>query len=188
MAPDNHAAVSRRSTLAAGLLAPAMAADAIAGPLPGGALRQLAERCRRQAQLFNTGDMAGWLALADPADGFTLMQPFGGPVSHGFDRAPAHLAALAAQFRDGDARIELEHAVAEADLAVLAYIERQSIRVAGLPRQDWSLRVTQVFGRRGGRWQLLHRHADPLVRPIPVATAAALAAGTGLQPVAAGEG
>ena len=32
--------------------------------------------------------------------------------------------------------------------------------------QEWSLRLTLVFRRDGGHWRLLHRHADPLTRPI----------------------
>lgn len=35
------------------------------------------------------------------------------------------------------------------------------------PEHDWSLRVTLVFRRAGERWEIVHRYADPLVRPIP---------------------
>ena len=47
----------------------------------------------------------------------------------------------------------------------------------GLPDQDWSLRVTLVFRRTADGWELLHRHADPLVRPIPFDHRAQLARG-----------
>jgi ketosteroid isomerase-like protein len=60
---------------------------------------------------------------------------------------------------------------------VLVFIERQHATVGGLPDQDWSLRVTQVYRRRGATWELVHRHADPLVRPIGIDRAAALARG-----------
>jgi ketosteroid isomerase-like protein len=56
-------------------------------------------------------------------------------------------------------------------------IERQTGEVGGLPNQDWSLRVTQVLRRQGSRWHLVHRHADPLVRPIGLERAAAFARG-----------
>jgi ketosteroid isomerase-like protein len=46
-----------------------------------------------------------------------------------------------------------------------------------MPDQDWSLRVTLLFRRSGDRWQLLHRHADPLVKPIPMEHCAQLARG-----------
>jgi hypothetical protein len=49
--------------------------------------------------------------------------------------------------------------------------------VGGLPQQDWSLRVTQVFRRARSGWQLVHRHADPLVTGITLEQAAALAWG-----------
>lgn len=38
-------------------------------------------------------------------------------------------------------------------------------------------RVTLVFRRAGDRWQLVHRHADPLVRQIPFEHCAQLARG-----------
>jgi ketosteroid isomerase-like protein len=40
---------------------------------------------------------------------------------------------------------------ATGDLVVLVTIERVRAAVGGLPEQDWSLRVTQVFRREGGR-------------------------------------
>jgi hypothetical protein len=51
--------------------------------------------------------------------------------------------------------------------------------VGGLPEQDWSLRVTEVYRKAGSEWQLVHRHADPLVRRIALKQAAALARGMG---------
>jgi ketosteroid isomerase-like protein len=111
------------------------------------------------------------------SDDFTLMQPFGGPASHGFDGSAAHLAKLARSFRNGDAKLEMVASYASDDLVVLAFVERQHGEVYGLPDQDWSLRVTQVYRREGSYWQLVHRHADPLVRPIGLDRAAALARG-----------
>jgi hypothetical protein len=49
-------------------------------------------------------------------------------------------------------------------MAVLAVIERQRAVVGGLPEQNWSLRVT--LRSEGTEWQLVHRHADPLVHSI----------------------
>jgi hypothetical protein len=47
----------------------------------------------------------------------------------------------------------------------LVTVERQRGVIGGLPEQDWSLRVTWVFGRTEAAWELAHRHADPLVHP-----------------------
>lgn len=145
-------------------------------------VRRLVNRSGQQARLFNAGEMDRWIDVAGMGDAFTLMQPFGGPASRGFDRSPEHLADLAASFRNGEASLELARTVASNDIVVLVYVERQAIEVLGLPKQDWSLRVTQVFQRLGADWKLVHRHADPLVRPIPLLTAAALAAGRELTP------
>jgi ketosteroid isomerase-like protein len=62
-------------------------------------------------------------------------------------------------------------------LVVLVTIERVRAEVEGLPEQDWSLRVTQVFRRDGTEWRLVHRHADPLANGISLEQAAALARG-----------
>jgi ketosteroid isomerase-like protein len=66
---------------------------------------------------------------------------------------------------------------ASGDLVVLVVIERQHGEVGGLPDQDWSLRVTQVYRHSRAGWELVHRHADPLVHPIGIDRAAALARG-----------
>jgi hypothetical protein len=108
------------------------------------------------------------------------MQPFGGQPSGGFHLSPERVPRLASYFANGDARLELVQTYASDDLVVLAMIERQHGEVGGLPNQDWSLRVTQVYRRQGGQWWLVHRHADPLVRDVGLETAAALARGANL--------
>jgi len=149
-----------------------------------GTVAQLVMRSELQAKLFNAGQMERWLELIMLSDDFTLMQPFGGPTTHGFDSSPEYLAALSSKFRNGDAMLELEASYASEDMVVLAYIERQRGEVHGLPDQDWSLRVTQVYRREDGAWRMVHRHADPLVRKQSLAQTAAIARGdTDLAPV-----
>lgn len=124
------------------------------------------------------GDINGYLALIEPAKDFTLMQPFGGATTRGFDPSSEHRAALARFFKSsGTFDQEVVAAYNSGDLVVLATIERLRAEVGGLPEQDWSLRVTQVFRRDGAEWRLVHRHADPLVNGISLEQAAALARG-----------
>jgi ketosteroid isomerase-like protein len=144
-------------------------------------LADLIRRTEAQAAAFMRGDMARWSSLVRIAEDFTLMQPFGGAASRGFDMTPERLASLASYFRNGDAKLELVQSYVSDDLIVLAMIEREHGEVGGLPNQDWSLRVTQVYRRKDGQWWLVHRHADPLVRHVGLETAAALARGANLD-------
>lgn len=144
---------------------------------------QLVMRSEMQARLFNRGDMQHWLDMIMLSDDFTLMQPFGGNTTHGFDSSPEYLASLSSKFRNGDATLELEASYATDDMVVLAFVERQRGEVHGMPDQDWSLRVTQVYRRDDGQWRMVHRHADPLVRRQSLAHTAAIARGdTDLAP------
>jgi ketosteroid isomerase-like protein len=172
--------VSRRTAMAAALAMPISAHASDRHPhssTEGETLSNLIQRTEAQASAFMRGDMKRWSTLVRIADDFTLMQPFGGEASRGFDPSPEHLAQLARHFRNGDAKLELTQSYASQDLVVLVMIERQHGEVGGLPNQDWSLRVTQVYRRHGPEWWLVHRHADPLVRRIGLEPTAALARG-----------
>jgi ketosteroid isomerase-like protein len=179
------AAISRRTAMAAGLAIPlsSRSSQSLADPniTAGDPLVNLIRRTEAQASAFMRGDMEQWSALVRIAGDFTLMQPLGGAASHGFDSSREHLAQLARTFRNGDAKLEVAQSYASNDLVVLVMIERQHGEVGGLPDQDWSLRVTQVYRKRGSEWQLVHRHADPLVRHVGLKAAASLARGASLS-------
>src|SRR5689334_3924003 len=70
-------------------------------------LAGLIRRTEAQASAFMRGDMGTWSSLVHIAEDFTLMQPFGGEASRGFDMSPERLAQLASYFRNGDAKLEL---------------------------------------------------------------------------------
>ena len=185
MLKSTQPAISRRTAITTALAVPlsVQALPTSAGGTDGVAGRVTADLIRRteaQAVAFMRGDMEQWAALIRIADDFTLMQPFGGAAGHGFDTSPRRLADLARYFRNGNATLEVAQSYASDDLVVLVMIERQHGEVGGLPDQDWSLRVTQVYRRHGAEWRLVHRHADPLVRRIGLETSAALARGAHL--------
>jgi ketosteroid isomerase-like protein len=155
--------------LSALLWANAVAADdAVAG---------LVKRAEEKNAAFMRGDMERWFKLVHIAPDFTLMQPFGGPASQGFDASPKRLAELSRYFKNGETKLEVAQTYASDRLVVLVMIERQRSEVGGLPAQDWSLRVTEVYRKEGSEWQLVHRHADPLVQRITLQQAAVLARG-----------
>ena len=128
---------------------------------------------------FMRGDMEDWARLTRIASDFTLMQPFGGAASRGFDKSPARLAELSRYFRNGIATLEDVTTYGTDGFIVLVMIERQTAEVGGLPNQDWSLRVTEVYRRDAEGWELVHRHADPLVHRITIDQASVLAKGSG---------
>jgi ketosteroid isomerase-like protein len=139
-------------------------------------LAELVQRTEEATDAFMRGDMDRYLELTTHVRGFTLMKPFGGLAASYEDRTES-LKEAAGSFKDGEAKIELLQAHAWGDTVVLVMIERQHGQVGGLPDQDWSLRVTQVYRREGEHWRVVHRHADPLVHPIDLERAALLARG-----------
>ncbi|MCS3763344.1 YybH family protein [Bradyrhizobium centrosematis] len=168
--------LSRRAIMAAAAAVPLvqLSADAAAGPE---VTANLIERARRKNAAFMRGDMDSWLELVRIAPDFTLMQPFGGPASHGFDASPKRLADLSRYFREGETDLEVVQTLASDALVVLVMVEHQRAEVGGLAAQDWSLRITEVYRKDGMDWQLVHRHADPLVRSVTLQQAALLARG-----------
>jgi len=148
---------------------PAVAEDSVADLIRAAEMKNAA---------FMRGDMDHWTGLVRIASDFTLMQPFGGPASRGFDTSPERLGELSRFFRNGVTELEVTQTYGSHDLVVLVTIERQHAEVGGLPDQDWSLRVTEVYRKVGPGWELAHRHADPLVHRIALEQAAALARGS----------
>src|SRR5262245_25371344 len=164
---------TRRAVLAAAAALPLSVNQASAND----AVAVLVARASDKNAAFMRGDMKRWLELVQLAPDFTLMEPFGGPASHGFDTSPERMAQRARYFQNGKTAIELAHSYATHDIIVLVMIERQTGEVGGLPEQDWSLRVTEVYRMEGTEWVLAHRHADLFVRPISLKQAARIARG-----------
>jgi ketosteroid isomerase-like protein len=169
--------ITRRAAITAVAAVPLSTPLSIARAAGGGDVSRLARRAAEKNAAFMRGDMDHWLNLAHIAPDFTLMQPFGGPPSYGFQASPERLAKLARLFQNGETSLEVAQTYASDTLIVLVMIERQQAEVGSLPRQDWSLRVTEVYRRDGDEWQLVHRHADPLVHRITLEQAGALARG-----------
>lgn len=123
-------------------------------------------RCAEEAaRAYVSGDVDRYLDLVHHARGFTLLPPFGGPVSAHQDRRAEVRSWDGTGITGGDAQLEHVETHAWGDTVVLVMIERQHGQPAGLPARDLSMRVTHVYRRLNEEWQLVHRHADPLVRP-----------------------
>jgi ketosteroid isomerase-like protein len=150
--------------------------DIVQGKITDGDVIELVRSTADAASAYIRGDIHRYLTLIKHGDNYTLMAPYGGEPRRGFDVKEA-LETAPRMFRGGEAELELVETYASGDMAVLVAIERQHGEVGGMPDQDWSLRVTLVFRREGAEWQLVHRHADPLVHAISMEHMAALARG-----------
>jgi ketosteroid isomerase-like protein len=145
-------------------------------PAPLETTDALVRRAALAHEALMRGDLSGYQAQIETAADFTLMAPFGGKPTHGWQLTDSRWQQIARFFAHGrQATWELVRAYSSADMVVLAGIERAQVEVGGLASQDWSLRVTLVFRREGDRWCLVHRHADPLVAGISLEQAATLA-------------
>lgn len=141
-------------------------------------LDELLRRTADAASALIRGDARSYFRLVRHADDFTLMSPYGGDPIRGFDDSDEAVDSLAQFFRSGEVRLEVVASHASGDLAVLVLIEHQRGEIDDLPEQDLSLRVTLVFRRStDSEWQLVHRHADPLVHGIELEHLAGLLRG-----------
>jgi ketosteroid isomerase-like protein len=138
-------------------------------------IANLVRRATQGNDAFMNGKMEDWLAVTPLSPNFSIMSPFGGWTTNGFDASPERLASMSRYFASAKTELEVVSTHASADMVVLAVVERQHGVVGGLPAQDWSLRVTLVYQRCGKDWELVHRHADPLVKAITLDQIAALA-------------
>ena len=98
-------------------------------------LDELIRRTEEATTAFMRGDMDRYLELTAHAEGFTLMNPFGGPPGRYEDRSES-LRAAADYFKGGEAKLEVADAHVWGDTVVLVMIERQHGQVGGLPDQD----------------------------------------------------
>jgi ketosteroid isomerase-like protein len=126
---------------------------------------------RAQGRFIN-GDPSLWKQNASHETDVTIFGAFGGHEK-GWNEVGPRNDWASSQFKDvgSNQTIEYLNARASGDLAFTVSIERQ---VAQLTSQEKptarALRVTQIFRREGGKWKLVHRHADPLVERLSAAS------------------
>jgi ketosteroid isomerase-like protein len=141
----------------------------------GEVVPMLADRAALAHGALMRGDIDLYRETIELAPDFLLMDPLGGKPS-GVPGSDEHWRRIGALFRDGrDATFDLVQAYAADDMVVLVAHEHADVAFGSLPAQPWSLRVTLVFRRNHGRWQLAHRHADPLAHGISLEEAGTIA-------------
>ncbi|HEY3652973.1 MAG TPA: hypothetical protein VGL33_33730 [Streptosporangiaceae bacterium] len=148
----------------------------VQGNITDGDVAELVRRTADAASAYIRGDIHRYLTLIKHGETYTLMAPYGGEPRRGFDVNEA-LETTPKMFRSGEADLELVQTYTSGDMAVLVAIERQHGEVGGMPDQDWVAAGDLGLSVRRTEWQLVHRHADPLVHAISMEHMAALARG-----------
>jgi len=109
---------------------------------------------------FVRGDASAVAGLWLPAEDVTIFGAFGG-YERGWESVRPRLVWAASQFRNGTWSCEQVSAHFGADVGYTVGIEHAYASIGGIVgRQD--LRVTHLFRRVDGKWQMVHRHADLL--------------------------
>lgn len=129
------------------------------------------EAFRHALVRYVKGDPRPVLELFSQRDDVTLANPLG-PPCRGAVEVRRVAAAAATQLRDGSPpRFEEISRFSASDLGYVVHIERTQARVAGGEKlSQIALRVTMIFRREGDTWKVVHRHADPITTPRPIAT------------------
>ncbi len=178
-----------RLILSTAILSLASGADAAAArngdSVPAATLEQLVRLNADANAALMRGDMKAYVEMPPLSEDFTLMSPMGGKPGRA-PYSPEAIEEIGRFFKNGTIDQELVQSYATRDMVVLATIERAQVEVGGLPPQEWLLRVTVVFRRAGSRWELVHRHADPLVKGITLEQSAALTRGLAKHAIASG--
>ena len=113
---------------------------------------------------FLNGDASRLQALYSHGDDVTVMGGFGG-VERGWAEVGPRLAWAASHFHGGAYSQQIIRTTVGQHVACHVSLERWSRHAPdGQAPQDLDLRVTQMFRLEGGRWRLVHRHADELVQ------------------------
>jgi len=121
---------------------------------------------------YLNGDPRPVQAAFSRHDDVTLCNPVGPPRR---GRAAVERAAAEPSSHFSDGKISGFDEVSRfvtGDLGYVVRIERGEAHLDGSPEPvPYSLRVTMIFRREGDAWKIVHRHADPITTPRPLATA-----------------
>ncbi|HEV2236792.1 MAG TPA: nuclear transport factor 2 family protein [Ktedonobacterales bacterium] len=125
---------------------------------------QFMRRREAAATAYIQGDAAPVLGMTAHTGDATFYAPTGGSVT-GAESVVADFASGAQNFAPGGTNaFEILQMAASDGLAFWVGFQRAAIHVKGRGEAvPFNLRVTEIFRREGTEWQLIHRHADPLI-------------------------
>ena len=139
----------------------------VANTVPPALEAAIAESHEALRKILN-GDPTGYAALFADRDDITLGNPFG-PFGKGRAEVLKTLNNAATKYKDGSVVAVDRVAVHGSDRFVcLIEIEHDRAKLgASTDFSEFAARVTSVYEKIGGRWKLVHRHADPITTYRP---------------------
>jgi hypothetical protein len=133
---------------------------------PGHDFERFLTRYEAANTAFVNGDPAPWLSLVAAKDPVSIFGGFGGLGDAGVAAVFQRYLRAASAFQPSGARVDFQYLVKDVQgrLAYTVAIERANVLYAGQSeRRPQILRVTMLFRRDRGDWQIVHRHADTMV-------------------------
>jgi ketosteroid isomerase-like protein len=119
-------------------------------------LREVDEALRA----MRSGDGAPYAALWAQTEHATLFGAWG-PIEHGHEAVIRTFDWVSGRFGpEGSSEVENVVVHRSGDLACTIGFERGDAMVDGGEVRPMTIRVTHVYRHDGGRWRLVHRHAD----------------------------
>lgn len=120
----------------------------------------------RALDAFFRGDPAPAKDLYSHREDASLANPFG-PVAVGWREVEETMERAASNYRDGGASgFDTLSTYVTAELAYLVEVERFEAKVGGGDDMETgALRVTSILRPEDGAWRVVHRHADPIIKP-----------------------
>ena len=120
-----------------------------------------------QVKLQN-GSSKEYKELWSNGDYVTISGGFGGTIEKGWEKVSKRLDWAATQFSNGTNKIERLIAIADGDLGYLVQLEHIVFKVPATGADATrDFRVTMIFRREGGKWKIVHRHADGNITKQP---------------------
>jgi ketosteroid isomerase-like protein len=122
--------------------------------------RALEQNDAAQTSMMN-GDPDPMIDSWANSDDITLFGAWG-PIEKGHKAVTDTMRWVGSRFTGADAvDVEYTMTASSGDLAYTVGFERsRGVSVDGGPRRDAVLRVTHIYRRIDGHWNLMHRHAD----------------------------
>jgi len=123
------------------------------------------KRYHDAASQWMAGNPRPWGALCSHTNDVTTFEAWGG-VEKGWGPVGLLYDSQSSRNRGGDISFDSQGRFLTPELAVTVDVVRGHLEVDGAAQHvPFELRVTAVFSVEDGRWKLVHRHADPLVKP-----------------------